>query len=1021
MPQRDPSPSGRPAILLVPWDRDFIDAVADHLLAVTAGDFRRVTVLFPLRRAGRFLVDRLRDDARLKKPALLPEIAAVDQWLAELGRTVYGRPLRLLEPLDRVGLLHSIVQDLQGGRGDEAWRGDAAFPAEMHRFFPWGTRLAELCEELFRHGIAARNIDHAASEVLPQAAALLANLKAIHAAYRSRLLESGAATPGLCQCLAGENVPAAMGRLAGSRLFACGFSTPSGSEERLFRPLFQAGRLDVLWHADALVATAPDRAHYSCRELTSWIRRWAAPVVLHGRALPSRPAAGRRGATRDGQHSLFADGDLPSATELLAKKTIRFHEGYDLHSQLLAFSRELAEAPDISDAAVVLPDTGLLMPVLHHLPRRDVNISMGYPLARSSVSRLIETILRLQETRLGPGRYSWRAFLELVRHPYLKMLKVDDAEPLRPLFHAWEAVVRRGGRYLDPFALPEPGGDEDAESGEAMDAAKRNAVRALADRVRHVCLTAFEDAATPRQLGDALAGLVGLLLDEEHSGDIWERFLIDAECLFRVAGGIIPALRGGDLADEHFPQRTLFTLLRGLVQAERAAFEAEPLSGLQVLGMLETRLLSFSRVYVLDAVEDLLPGVAPHDPLLPDALRHLLGLADSRQRDVVAAYTFFRLIMGASEVVLFYRAGVQSAGLFDDKPQRSRFVEQLLWEVEKRRGKIIEPGEPPLSTVSLPLRAIPGREAAVDKTPAVRQALSRILDRPLSSSLLDDYLLCPLRFYYRRVLRLSPLEEVAEEGDVAELGILVHAVLRETFTPFLDRAVTGADISAQALCNRFEAALDAAPFFAVLPPDARLILLRTGRMRLRRYLAEMPPTTPMSLETPLSAVLAAAGREWLFTGTIDRVDRREDGLYILDYKTGKPRKPGGALWEDETFWGRIGDRAAIEDLGLLAEVRERVSSVQLPLYAHLYAVTRGEMPVQAACVELRASGEEIGLFGDKTPMEVRRAAISERTPALVDYLLRHATGAPRFLPQPSRACSWCDFTGLCGGDGVGEE
>ncbi len=1020
MPPHAASAPGRPAILLVPWDRDFIDAVADHLLAVTAGNFRRVTVLFPLRRAGRFLVDRLRDDPRLQKPCLLPEIASVDQWLAELGRTVYGRPLRLLEPLDRVGLLYSIVQDLQAGRGDEAWRGETTFPGELHRFFPWGLRLAELCEELFRHGIAAKNIDHAASEVLPQAAALLGNLKAIHAAYRVRLLESGAATPGLCQTLAAENVPAVMEKCAGTRLFACGFHAPSGSEDKIFRSLFEAGRLDILCHADALVATDPPRAHYSCRELGAWMRRFGAPVVLYGRTLPSRPVSGRRGAKGDGQHSLFPDAGLQSASELLAAKTIRFHEGYDLHSQLLAFSRELAEAPDLSDAAVVLPDTGLLMPVLHHLPRRDVNISMGYPLARSSVNRLVETILRLQETRLGPGRYSWRAFLELVRHPYLKMLKVGDAEPLRPLFHAWEAVVRRGGRYLDPFALPGPGEDENAESGEAMDAVLREKTRALADRVRHVCLTAFKNVATPRQLGDALAGLVGLLLDEAHAGDIWERFLIDAECLFRVAGGVIPALRGGDLADEPFPQRTLFTLVRGLLQAERAAFEAEPLSGLQVMGMLETRLLSFSRIYLLDAVDDLLPGVAPHDPLLPDPLRHLLGLADSRQRDIVAAYNFFRLIMGASEVVLFYRAGIQSTGLFDDKPLRSRFVEQLLWEVEKRRGKIIEPGEPPLFMVSLPLRAIAKREAAVDKTQAVDEALSRILAKPLSSSLLDDYLLCPLRFYYRRVLRLSPLEEVAEEGDVAELGVLVHAVLRETFAPFVGREITGEDVSLEGLFERYEAALAGAPFFAAMPPEARLILTRTGQERLRRYVAGMPRTTPISLETRLSVGLAAAGREWLFTGTIDRVDRRDEGLFILDYKTGKPRKPGESLWADETFWGRIGDRAAIEDEGLLAEVRERVASVQLPLYAHLYAVTRGETPVQAACVELRVSGEERGLFGDKTPPEVRLAAISERTPELVDYLLRHVTGAPRFLPQPSRACSWCEFTGLCGGDGQTE-
>jgi RecB family exonuclease len=342
-------------------------------------------------------------------------------------------------------------------------------------------------------------------------------------------------------------------------------------------------------------------------------------------------------------------------------------------------------------------------------------------------------------------------------------------------------------------------------------------------------------------------------------------------------------------------------------------------------------------------------------------------------------------------------------------------VDQLLWEMEKRRGAIIKPGEPPLHMVSLPLRPIPARDASVDKTPAVGAALARVLDRPLSASLLDAYLTCPLRFYYGRVMRLAPLDEVAEEGDAAELGTLVHEVLRETFAPLLGREIDGASIGQEPLFARFEAALDAAPFFHALPPDGRLFLVRTGRERLRRFVANMPRTTPLALETRLSVGLDGAGREWLFTGTVDRADRREAGVVILDYKTGKPRKPGAAMWEDERFWERLADPAAALDEGLFAEARERVQSVQLPLYALLYAKSQGETPVEAACVELRRSGEECGLFGEKTPAEVRRTAILERTPVLVDYLLRHLTGAPRFAPHPSRACDWCEFRGLCGG------
>ena len=200
------------------------------------------------------------------------------------------------------------------------------------------------------------------------------------------------------------------------------------------------------------------------------------------------------------------------------------------------------------------------------------------------------------------------------------------------------------------------------------------------------------------------------------------------------------------------------------------------------MGVLETRLMSYKRVFVLDAVEDKIPGAPRYDALLPDTLRRLLALPDSRERDLVAAYNLYRLFFGAEEITVFYRTGSPGSGLFEDKPGRSRFVEQLLWEEEKRLGRVLRPGEPPVSILRLPPCPIPASDPAVPVTGEVADRLAAYLEtQKLSASFFDAYLACPLRFFYRYLSPLSPLAEVAEEGDRAAFGEVVHDVLREFF------------------------------------------------------------------------------------------------------------------------------------------------------------------------------------------------------------------------------------------------
>ena len=119
-----------------------------------------------------------------------------------------------------------------------------------------------------------------------------------------------------------------------------------------------------------------------------------------------------------------------------------------------------------------------------------------------------------------------------------------------------------------------------------------------------------------------LGGICELLLC--HGEEVWPKFPLDAECLFRLMRDVIPALADNAMAGEPLPPESLFAVVRQYLAGERVPFEADPLTALQVLGTLETRLLRFDRVYLLDMTEDRIPGAPGRDPLLPDNLRACL-------------------------------------------------------------------------------------------------------------------------------------------------------------------------------------------------------------------------------------------------------------------------------------------------------------------------------------------------------------------------------------------------------------
>ena len=993
-------------ILVFPWQRPFLPDLKAFLTSTGKGRPGAALLIVPHNRPWRYLTKLYAEQGY---QGLLPKVMTLADVISAWRAQTSASPLHTANVLDRVALLHQCVMDL--AQSDEGLAARFA-RMDMAHFLPWGLRLSNLLEEMLGQRVAVVDLTHVEQEVSDPAASLLGALGRIGKAYVAALEARHWTTPGFDAFTItqdGVALPRFFTPADDRPVVMAGFSLLTGSEEALLHRLWQAGG-QICLHADPALALGAT-PHWACDAQAAWLRRWKAPVRL---------------------------AVEPTQDEAAHKPRISFFAGYDCHSQLKALHEELARPNNVSikasdaasglasasgapSTAVVLTDSALLMPVLHHLPNKDVNVSMGYPLERSPLNRLLEALLQLQESRTEDGRYYWRNLLQCLRHPYLNLLRVDDggAAPLylREVLRSIEGKIRGGARFVDL--------DEMA--------------RQCAPEIQPALLQLFEDAlrVLVRQPGQAettegmalcLQNICDFLL--RNGGDMWRHFPLDAEAMYRLARHAAPVLRQNCLAQTPFPASVLHGIVREVLQQERVPFEAEPLTGLQVMGMLETRLLHFDRVLIVDATDDKLPGNPAQDPLLPDSLRQVLGLPDARRRERATAHTLYRLCAGAREVRFFWQEGISRSALFDGKKSRSRFVEQLLWEEEQRRGDLLVAGQEPLGMARCVVRSSPVAPKSLPRTQALHDAMQALLQKPLSPTRLDVYQQCPLRFAWQYLCKLHPPQEVNEGDDPAAVGTCVHDTLRALYEPYLNKEVRRGDISHETMLARFHESLEKADLRKLLPPDSCLMLEEAAPVRLQRFLDNQPDSTVIvALEKQLDATLLLAGGEYSFTGIMDRIDRRDEHLHILDYKTGGLKLHEGSLWGDILFFRRIDNLLAalrqtlppgayepdpqmLEDMeALFDELRPRLPSLQLPCYVSM-AVGCDLGPVgDAALVELRDAGKEHPLFGGLVDEDLTDAIAYCH--AALSLVLLHMRHAPAFTARPDRHCDWCPYASLC--------
>lgn len=643
--------------------------------------------------------------------------------------------------------------------------------------------------------------------------------------------------------------------------------------------------------------------------------------------------------------------------------------------------------------AIVLPDEHLLVPVLNAIPEavRHINVTMGYPLAGTPVAALMEYILKLQKNvrhaDRGPVFY-FRDVLPVLNHQYVMAAAPEEASRLvkemtagnRIYVHASD-LDRHGllSVLFTPVQKAEDLSDYLIRVLEALNACLRDN-------------RPDDDDDVVSDKGQAVA-------------DIEQEFIFH---YFATVNRMKEVMRE---ARVEMRMDTYFRLLKRMTDLITIPFEGEPLSGLQIMGVLETRALDFDRLIILSMNEGVFPLKKAANSFIPYNLRRGFGLPTYENQDSVWAYHFYRLIRRAGQVTLLY--DTRTTGLHTGEV--SRFVHQL-------RHHYQYPLIDGLVVYDVASSAVP--PISVQKTPAVEKALSEFLaggSRALSASAINTYLDCPLKFYYSVVEQIQEEDEITETVGHDTFGSILHKVMENLYAPFKGKEVTAGALNAlrkdRPMLTGLIARAFAELFFkspVVRPLEGENFL--TGEM-IRKYVekileqdALLAPFRYVESEKKVQAALALGnGKEVRLKGFIDRVDSPGRVLRIVDYKTG-----GGKLaFEsvDSLFDKEAKDRPkAVLQVFLYAWICR-----QLPEYAGL--------PVQPAVYFLRT------LFQNPFDPAVRQTkgrGKADKVESFQDYAADFADRLRRCLDEifdpavpfsqteTGQACVYCPFRGLCG-------
>lgn len=652
---------------------------------------------------------------------------------------------------------------------------------------------------------------------------------------------------------------------------------------------------------------------------------------------------------------------------------------------------ELNSAAQALSTALVLPNENLLLPTLYSIPREidKINVTMGYSLSNSAIAGLMEHIFELQRNirqSNGQPAYYFRFVMSILNHRYITNIIPDVSKALQQRIIQYNKVVITVEELkIDPLLelIFTP-----IEQWTDVAVYLKNILARLESALSLSKTQKLEDETSTRSV------------------DMECEFIIE---YYKTINKMEDALSkvSADMSVE-----TYFKLLRKMIVGISVPFSGEPLAGLQVMGVLETRALDFENLIMLSMNEGIFPMKKGANSFIPYNLRQGFGLPTYEHQDSIFAYHFYRLINRAKRIYLLY--DTRTEGL--QGGEVSRYFYQLkhlysdMFDIRERLA-VYEVSSSESISIS------------VSKTPAIVSKLNDFLkgERSLSASSINMYLDCPLQFYFSVVERMQEEDEIAETIEANTFGSIFHSVMEWLYRPLegkmitsdlLHRIVKDEKLLTETIERSFSQNYFKTDKIKKLTGQNYL----TGEV-IRRYVKKVLNTdiklTPFIYVQSEKRIACnyqlPSGRLVSLKGFIDRIDEVSGHNRIIDYKSGR-----GVL--------------QFKDIQQLFDksIKDRPKAVmQVFMYAHLYLLEFPNKIIEpgiyylrnlydanfSASVEYRPSRTEsrdrlrIEDFSDF------RTDFKEEFDACLEEIFDEAV--PFDQTSTGKACEWCAFTSIC--------
>lgn len=612
--------------------------------------------------------------------------------------------------------------------------------------------------------------------------------------------------------------------------------------------------------------------------------------------------------------------------------------------KLREYRREMDKGEITDKLALVLADESLLLPVLNSIPEEfdEVNVTMGLSLKDLVMANTLESLIEAQER-------AWR-LQNLEGRKY--QLYHSDIERL---------VLQPFGKFL----LGENGGDK--ANALIAQIRKYNAPFLSIAKLREwlpeseLFFSVLEEKS-PSELLEACAQAVAKYHDDQHTS------IEDVEVCKRIFKVLLKLKELYHQFELEPNLTTTLQLFRQLQREESLDFYGEPLNGLQVMGVLETRLLGFENVVMTSVNEEILPAGKSENSFIPYDIKRAFGMPTYKEKDAIYAYHFYRLLQGSKNVCLLYNSESKAIG----SGEASRFIEQIRREFsEFKSTTIVE------SVFSSPVKQDQlVTEFQMQKGEFLEEAFRSRAERGIAPSHLQTYVKSPELFYKQVILGMSEADEVEEVMGDRTMGLTVHKVLEDFYRPY-ENTEAPTDEEYASFIDRLPKVLEETYLSENKKPleytgqnglvahamkEMTLGFMVAERKRAQEYRETGIRWQIVGVEEQLSTVLEVEGVSYPIKvkGTADRIDLVGDTYVVIDYKTGMASS---------------GD-VTVSDLALLAEKVDKGKGLQLFTYAYLLHKSRSTTgPVEAGIFALRDNKSGLVKAGIKEGRSAARTGI----------------------------------------------